>query len=132
MNAQLNINNNAAPNTGKKQNTTQRQNVIQTIKRLEKTSPQYKINDILIYRTVNINGRVQETIKFGLQYLEHVTIMPMIDVGMYRSRNSSKSHTMTVRMFLNRLEFQKEFVKDINLKLITRSVRKFQSKNAEQ
>ena len=117
MNAQLNINNNAAPNTGKKQNTTQRQNVIQTIKRLEKTSPQYKINDILIYRTVNINGRVQETIKFGLQYLEHVTIMPMIDVGMYRNRNSSKYHTMTVRMFLNRLEFQKEFVKDTKFEI---------------
>ena len=111
MNAQLNTNNNAAPNIGKKQNITLRQNVIQTIKRLEKTSPQYKINDILIHRTVNINGRVQETIKFGLQYLEHVTIMPMIDVGMYRSRNSSKSHTMTVRMFLNRLEFQKKFFK---------------------
>merc|ERR1712130_1014292 len=68
-----------------------KQNVIQTTK-----------------RTANINGKALETIRCGHPFLEHVTIMPMTSVEMFRNRNSSKFHTMTVRTFQNRFAIKSQ------------------------
>merc|ERR1711902_133125 len=64
-------------------NITQKQNVIQTIK-----------------RTVNINGKVLETIRCGHPFLEHVTIMPMTSVELFINRFLRESVEESPRRFV--------------------------------
>ena len=132
MNAQLNINNNAAPNTGKKQNITQRQNVIQTIKRLEKTSIQYKINHILYLQDCEYqwegtgNNKVWAPIEGTCKNNAYDRCG---DVQKQKLKQVPYNDCQNVP---KQVGIQEEFLKILKQKLITRSVRKFQSKNAEQ
>merc|ERR1711936_189365 len=111
----------AARSTGMRQSTTQRQSV-----------------GLSTRRTVSTNGRGQGTTRYGHQYKEHVRTILTIHVGRFRRKDSSKFHTMTVRMYPSRCAMMspprsaEQLQNNSVLKFPTKTARMFHNNSASQ
>merc|ERR1711936_1288287 len=103
----------AARSTGMRQSTTQRQSA-----------------GLSTRRTVSTNGRGQGTTRCGHQYKEHVRTILTTNVEMFRRKESSKFHTMTVRMYPPRSAEQ--LLNNSVLKFPTKTARMSHSNSASQ
>merc|ERR1711936_613861 len=111
----------AARSTGMRQSTTQRQSA-----------------GLSTRRTVSTNGRGQGTTRCGHQYKEHVRTILTTHVGRFRRKDSSKFHTMTVRMYPSRCAMTspprsaEQLLNSSVLKFPTKTARMFHNNNASQ
>merc|ERR1712215_66272 len=111
----------AARSTGMRQSTTQRQSA-----------------GLSTRRTVSTNGRGQGTTRCGHLYKEHVRTILMTNVEMFRRKDSSKFHTMTVRMYPSRCAMMspprsaEQLLSSSVLKFPTKTVRMFHNNSASQ